>query len=285
MQGLVWDDDPKDYYQTIKNNLSDYSIKLQVVSDPDEFEKKARDKNKKWSFFIVDLMEENTPAEGEHKRTGIVLINGLIREPGYEQQPIFLVTGHFNKLLPEDLNLPSTVMIKSKSTRASWLASDIYQELRRRGDYTNRKKVFMVYAFNEAGEAAKKSLESYLQGYGVGVVSISPAEAKNILISELLDKMHDCAGVIGICTNDDEQKDGSFHPRLNVVFEMGMAVGFGRGINRLVIIQQDDKENDKLAELPSDMGGVLSFRFDGNIQSIFPAIKRKLEIIGVEFEG
>ena len=74
-----------------------------------------------------------------------------------------------------------------------------------------------------------------------------------------------------VMTSEDEQKDGTFNPRLNVVHEAGLFQG-RLGFNRAIILLEDD------CQAFSNIDGLGQIRFKkGNIKSTFEDIRRILE--------
>jgi predicted nucleotide-binding protein len=289
MRALAWDDKPE-YFQQIAKSLEQYEIRLEVVKEEDLFVDKFR--RESWDFVITDLVAEGQSEmdegfiEGESSFVGERLAWGVANSPGGSTMPIFVITQHYNSEILRDVRLPSNAITKSKSTHAGWMADDIYHELVQRGVYVNSRKVFLIYGHDAGAEGARQQLEHALNRWGLAVEAVSGKNLTSEIAAGLLRKMNDCAAFVAICTPDDkmESLEGlMYHPRHNVLLEIGMAMGLSRGLHRLTIIQKWGSSAEDRAHLPSDLGGVVTIRLVGdNLDRKLKEIEGRLKELKVD---
>jgi predicted nucleotide-binding protein len=285
IRALAWDDEdePEDYIRVLATHLSNHGIEVRVCKDEGEFIALLKNQKEEWTFVLTDLVKGDSPAAGE----GDPQIGAAIARGVPEDIPVFLITRHFNRYDFNSLNIPARVVIRSKSTHAAWQAADIRDELARRGLFTKRK-AFLIYGRDRTVPKARTVLRKHLERHEVEVVTISPDTLFSEINRGLIDRMQECAAIIAICTPDDrvETEDGEtfYQPRQNVLYEIGMAAGLARGLDRLTILQKDGDTTHEQARLPSDLGGVISIRFTGAIKEVFGELDRRLATLGLDLE-
>jgi predicted nucleotide-binding protein len=280
MKALAWDDEPDGYLKDLAEHLADDDIDVVVCGDEKRFLRLLNDPNKKWDFVITDLVKANQPAVLEKDaRVGADLAVRV------KDLPVFMITQHYNKVDPASLGIPSHVILRSKSTDAGWQAADICDELRRRGLFTNPRKVFLIYGHDRTAPGTTTAIEKHLKGLGVEIVKVMPETLFADIATGLVEKMHDCAAIIAVCTPDDHvlNSDGNYYqPRQNVLLEIGLALGLARGMTRLTIVQKYGTTVEKIARLPSDLGGMVPIRFKARVADKFEELDTRLRKLGVK---
>lgn len=281
MDALAWDDEPLGYIKNLAGHLKRLGIDVTICDDEDQFIHALHDPTKKWDFVITDLVKANSPAFLEDDpRIGAGIAQHV------KDIPVFLVTQHYSRFDPEKLGIPSHVVMRSKSTHPGWQAADIRDELRRRGMFTGRNKVFLIYGHDRNTPGATRAVEEHLSFLGVEVVKIKPENLFSEIANGLVERMHDCGAIVAVCTPDDlvEDDQGKYYqPRQNVLMEIGVALGLARGMKRLTILQKYGAKPDEMARLPSDLGGVVPIRFDVGVEEKFDELESRLRKLGVKF--
>jgi len=280
MKALAWDDEPE-YLQLLKQHLAMYGITLEITSDSVDFLRRFRDRSERWDFIVTDVFSKDPP--GTEMESPV--IGFKIAKLGVEEGlPVFVVTKHTNRRKALE-HLPGGAIVKSKTTLVEWAADDIYQELSRRGLIVDKRKVFLIYGSDGAAIGAREQLEAFLHELGLNVDGISAVNLKTEIATGLLDKMNECAAFLALCTADDEWRNGTRHPRQNVMLEIGIALGLSRGLDRLTILQRTGPDQTPAlnAILPSDLSGLLTMTFRDKIDAIFPQLKQRLTELGVDY--
>jgi predicted nucleotide-binding protein len=277
VRGLAWDDEP--YYMTLlKDRLRVYDIELEIYQDRKDFSDAFA--LGEWDFVVLDLFKEEEGKMPERVGPQLArLVESAKRsEPWY---PIFLLTAHVERLERSDFNLPANVILQYKD-EGDWVALYIKEQLVQRGVYVDRRKVFQIHCSAAATyESHAKRVKDRLALRKIKSVEIEAENLKTEITAGLIGKMNECAAIIAICTPDDEWKDNTFHPRGNVLLEIGMALGLSRGLDRLIILQKIGDESKEHATLPTDLGGVLTIRFKNSITEAFDNMETRLQEIGV----
>lgn len=278
VRGLAWDDEP--YYMILlKDRLRAYDIELEVYQHQNEFSDAFA--KGQWDFVVLDLFREGEGRVPE--RVGAQLARLVESARRYEPwYPIFLLTAHLERLDRSDFNLPANVILQYKE-EGNWVALYIKEHLAQRGVYVDRRRVFQIHCSAEATyERYAKKVKERLAIRHVKAEEIRAENLKTEIASGLIRKMNECAAIIAVCTPDDEWQDNTFHPRGNVLLEIGMALGLSRGLDRLIILQKTGDEKKEHATLPTDLGGVLTIRFKRSISEAFEAMETRLQEIGVD---
>ena len=132
----------------------------------------------------------------------------------------------------------------------------IRDELRLRGVFTDPRKTSLV-APMEANQLSPEGLEiqRWLNERGQNIEPLNQRALSGEIIRTLLEELAASKAIIVICTADDLWPNQTRHPRQNVILELGMALGTGRGLRSLVILRQEN------AAMPSDLGGVITLDF------------------------
>lgn len=216
--------------------------------------------------------------------TGIDLARTVARikqdEPWY---PIFVLSQEHSKITKDVYEqLPLNAVVRGKSD-LFWTAQYIREELERRGVYADRKKVFGIRSLKDQDVFRKfvEPVDNHLDTRGLKNVTINAGDLVAVILEGLLRKMNQCGAIVAVCTADDLQADGTYHPRLNVLFEMGIALGLHRGLERLIVLQQWGSTEETRAVLPTDLGGVLTIRFRERVSETFDDLDSRLRALGM----
>lgn len=179
MKAIAWDDQPEDYLDHLISRLHDQSetdagpagseqvIEVEHHSTLESFRHAFLAAPRAWAFVLTDLVEVNHPAQGEREEVGRQVIE-LVRKHN-SQVPIFVVTAYFNVLRRDAFGKFPNVIIKSKSTRQSWMANEILEELRRMGIRGNPKSCVLVPGFTTSEKI--ETLRQTLTEAGINVLS------------------------------------------------------------------------------------------------------------------
>ncbi len=269
--GLVWDDEPELFMQYLKEVLRPQQIELSICEHREDFESLFRDGS--WDFVILDLFDE---ASG--KMTGLDLARLVSHAKRREQSyPIFILTQFTSKIVTEIYNnIPLNAVLRGKSD-LFWTAQYIKEELIQRGVYVDKRRVFCVH--NVQPQRMRKFVDPVkdrLVNRGLQMVTLSASDLVTGILDGLMDRMNQCGAIVSICTADDIQHDGSYQPRQNVLFEIGLALGLNRGLQRLIVLQQWGATVETQAKLPSDLGGVLTIQFKERIGETLDQLEDRL---------
>jgi predicted nucleotide-binding protein len=290
MKALGWDDKPEEYFNDLKAQLDAIGIELIIESDINRVATLLDQiRSEQWDLVITDIFDEvNTPA-GERLPYGIEIAQQALK---YDL-PVYAVT---KERTSRNLKrIPDGVPIISKSTPWGFAALNIKSDLKRRGCWTSSKKVFLIYGHDRDAEDATARVRAELMNWRLEPCVISASTITATIAMELVNEMHDATAIVAICTPDDEVtlREGVLlvppatsrsyrQPRQNVLLEIGMAMGLNRGLRKLTFLQRWDRDNPQLqAALPSDLGGVLTLRFESDITTIFPDLKVRLRKLGI----
>jgi CheY-like chemotaxis protein len=280
MKALAWDDKPA-YLQLLQKSLEDFGIALEIVTTEDEFVKRFGSAEA-WDFIITDLMVADYPAQGDGEEVrGVEIARRVADSAKGRDLPIFVVTQYPDAVNASEINLPPSVVVKSKSTRPGWLAYEIRQELERRGLFVDLKKVFLIYGKDKDAPGTRQRLETFLRGKAIRVVTLGDGPLRAEIAQSLLNKMNECGALLAICTPDDETAEHC-QPRANVLLEIGLALGLSRGFQRLVLLQRWGPAKKQQAVLPSDLRGILTIQFEGEIDLEFERLTKHLQDLGME---
>ena len=134
-----------------------------------------------------------------------------------------------------------------------------------------------VIVIGHGGNSAWRELQEHLrdqQGFEVEAFETAP-RASQIIPDVIADLGSQANMAILVMTGEDELADGSRHPRLNVVQELGkFQERFGN--NKTIIL------SEKGVTLPSNNSGIIYISFEtGNIRACFGDI---IAVIRREFE-
>jgi predicted nucleotide-binding protein len=128
---------------------------------------------------------------------------------------------------------------------------------------------------------------NWLHTIGAQVERVGPGRLRDHLSQGLVDNITPCGSILAICTADDVlNADGSYHPRQNVMVEIGMALALYKGHERLIIMQQRASADSPLAVLPTDLDGLLTIPFTPQkVSDAFPLVARALRERGFPMQG
>ena len=277
MRALAWDDEPEDYFEELREHLEGLGIEMQIESDPGRVPPLLD--SERWDFVITDVLNEKDSSQ-DGPPMG-VRIGEIVGEKGL---PLFVFTG-----IPSPENLrkqfPRSTEIHSKRTPPAFAAYEIKRDLRRRGLWTDRRKVFLIYGHDHESSSASKVVREWLMKWGLTIGEISSDSMTATIVEDLLTEMSDSAAVLAVCTPDDEVvvdggRDTRRQPRQNVLLEIGMAMGLAGGLTKLTFLQKWD-EGRMEAVLPSDLGGVLTMRFKNSVDECGTKVEKRLRDLGV----
>lgn len=190
--------------------------------------------------------------------------------------PIFILT---KEPIESTASLPRTAVVRHKDLPSA-IAAYIEEELKRRGVIFDKKRVFQIFSSGEH-VTHQKVFEEQLRIWKRIPDRIGAETLRTEILNGLIDRMNGCGAIVGICTPDDPQGDGTYQPRQNVLLEVGMALGLARGLEKLVLLQQWGDSPKVQAKLPSDLGGVLTIRFAKSIRETFLSVDRRFEELGM----
>lgn len=159
------------------------------------------------------------------------------------------------------------------------------------------KTVFVIYGRNLK---AKDAMMNYLEALGVAPKELStvPFDKGSPTIEDLLESAFKIAkGVIVLLTPDDRShlrgdwanprdRSKNFHkpmyqPRMNVVFEIGVAWGKGKQDNTILVEMNEPIEGEEL-RMPSDVSPnrlAVAMYDSGSIAAGLPDLKKRLETV------
>jgi predicted nucleotide-binding protein len=275
VRALAWDDEPERYLEKLKPHLQALGIELEIEDEVSVFLQRMRAEH--WDLVISDLFNYDEAGD-EHATDGTGIASTVIAKG----IPIFVVTKSYDRAAAEAI-VPRGAMIKSKHTPQTWLAEEIVTDLLRLGYPVRRDRVFVIRGRDREARGATELLVAFIRGRGLQVDVLSETTLKKEILGGLVSRMNDCAGFIAVCTPDDEWANGSWHPRQNVLLEIGVALGLSRGLDRLAILQRTGPptEPKKNATLPTDLSGVLTMEFADDIESAFDDLVTWFDEIGV----
>ena len=293
MKCLIWDDSPDQYINDFERWLAEYGIETTVTKSPtfDDFIPRLVEST--WDFFIIDLVLEKQDLNETDQLVGHHLVRQIAQNDHHHDKPVFLLTSRFDTLDRVVAQLPFNVILKSKALQPSFLAPDMVRELARWG-VVPRDKVFLIYGHDRYASEAREKLVSHLgkkrmsENRYLKVVEVTDVTAQDPFIGAIPREMNRCAAIIAICTPDDrvlENGQEVFRPRLNVLMEIGMAIGQKGSIRRLTLLKRCSTEDpSKNTSLPTNLNGVpfLDF-FNNDISEIFPRLDARLKRMGFTF--
>lgn len=283
MRALAWDDDPNGYMSLLKKALMRTAkISLQIEHDIGRFMEVFKEQT--WDFVVTDLVDESKLEGTPEALPGIDIAKRLA-----DKLPLYVITNFYDAFHPGKIGIPDSVVVKSKSMNASWMALDMVDDLDRRGLFVDAHRVFVIYGHDKSIDGLHQEVESFLLGHGLTVEWVKGGNLGNEILNGLLQKMNRCAAFIAICTPDDPIADlattsikiAGYQPRQNVLFEMGVAMGLSRGLERLIVLKKGGRKLSEKAKLPSDFGGVLTIRVSDSFDKAIPQLVTRLKQLNV----
>lgn len=280
-RGLGWDDEPNEYLVHLAKALkAAYEIELVIQSNRDEFV--VQFEQEKWDFVVTDLVDETLPAQNQ---VGGV---GLAQRTAARGIPTYLITKHVKLVGLQLAELPASVVVKSKSTYPSYMAMDIKADLERRGVILEKDRVMVIFGRDHHAPDAKKKLLSWLRGLGLTIDLIDENRPGEHIAAEVHRELSKSKACIALCTPDDRAMfagggEAEVHqPRANVLFELGVALGVMERFDRMILLRQFGQTPERQAHLPSDLLGIMTLQFDGDVTQVFPSLQRRLQALGLE---
>jgi hypothetical protein len=137
------------------------------------------------------------------------------------------------------------------------------------------KKIYVISSYWPIGANATEHLSQYLSMHNISAVILTAGTVFNNILTELINQMKICDAIIAICTPDDTLDKGTAHPRLNVVFELGIAIGLAQGLQRTTILRHRN------ADIPSDLDGTVQIYFDRDVRDTFPILEQRLRFLKI----
>src|SRR5262249_33899050 len=132
MRGLAWDDEPNEYVADLQEDLGKLGVHLEITSSEDDFASKFAHGN--WDFIVTDLVEESiSDPEGDSDR-GV----RIARRTAAKGLPVFILTKFPQRITSEELDVPDSVIIRSKTTLPAWMAQQVIADLKKLGIFVNR---------------------------------------------------------------------------------------------------------------------------------------------------
>ncbi len=290
MKAIVWDDEyevpGRDHMKHLVRELTRLGVDCVVVSTPDELKDRVTKKNERFDLVVIDWLDTSRVSTGEARGNDIVV---ELRQAG-KKLPIFVFSTIAEELERGFLALGKPLYVKSKDMQIPFVALEIIDQLRALGLYVDYKKVFVIYGHDRHANGARESLVQFLESdLGLEPVLVEPWRNQHTLLDKLQQHMDGCAAFVAICTPDDCVEEGLHRekswraPRQNVLFELGIAYGLGRGPERLTILEKHlDGDPDQIAQLPSDLAGYLTLRFKHSVDEKFPELKMRFEMLGLD---
>jgi hypothetical protein len=282
MRCLSVDDKPEEYIVDLHNNLAHYNVECTLTTTPQEFLK--RWDNEHWDFLTIDLFWVDTPNLCDVAKHGMDLLERIKASPKGFSIPIFIVTG-YQPEVQEIHDLPTNVRVKSKSTGACFLAFDLVTELRRINRWQDRSSVFLIYGRDCETPAGTEKLRLWFRDRGLTDRCVTPGTAVQDVSREVISAIKECGAVVALCTPDDEWADGSRHPRQNVLLEIGVALGHLGGPDRLAIVQRWGPQVGTRALLPSDLGGLITAKFESKVEEAFASLEERFRRGGLRLNA
>lgn len=280
IRGLVWDDDPEDFMVDLQTTMEIQGVELAIREYEQDFIQLMTQGS--WDFVIIDLLDGRT-----NSTRGVDLARTVANIKKSDiSYPIFLLTHDPGRMTKELYGmLPMNAVVRGKND-LFWTAQFIREELERRGVYVDRKRVFSIRSQNNPliKRTIVQHFDEQLDVYGLEMVTIQPGDLPSLILDGLVRKMNECGAILAICTADDLQASGDYFPRLDVLLEMGIALGLNRGSERLIVLQQWGATKDTQAVLPSDLGGVLTIRFKDRPSEAFSDLESRLRAIRMEMK-
>jgi hypothetical protein len=258
----------------LRRRLEKIGIELQVESDHgrflDRFEQEIFD------FVVVDLFDDRGAQFSAKGNLLAERIGGLVSDkPWY---PIFIVTSYLERLSGDVFeHLPDGALLRYKADPV-FIARLIQEDLKRRGVFISRRKVFLIQA---SKHPQAKGLRDWLKEPPRGL-TVETVEAGNLdteLARGLRGKMNACGAILAVLTEDVELSPGLYRTRPNIILEIGMALALNRGIERLIMIRKDTVER------PSDIGGLLTLDYKNDPLEIVSELEQRLSALGVDLSG
>ena len=185
-------------------------------------------------------------------------------------------------LTPPHLSVLSEVLAVSAALQSAdelgKLARQVARHLRR----GEQSQVAQDHVFiGHGGSPLWRELKDFLrERLGLSVDEFNRVPVAGVAHTNRLSEMMESAGMaLIVMTAEDEQHDGSFHPRMNVVHEAGLFQG-RLGFQRAIILLEEGCEEF------SNIHGLAQLRFPhGNIKAAFEEVRRVLEREGLVSGG
>lgn len=286
MKGLAWDDKP-DELNLLAVHFGNVGVELTTTASPDEFFTKLHLES--WDFVLSDAFDESEGGGGETIATAREIIQHVKKK--YPTMPVFILTNKLGEIDLSELELPGGIPVYSKLSSDALLARNIRDELERVGGLERR--VALIYGHDEGTENASAFVSRWLEERGIPVDRVDAGTGRTTLIADLMNAFRPCRATIAICTPDDSlgaQGDALFQPRGNVLLEIGIAIGQCQTLEqlqRVIVIQQwDEGDPARSAQLPSDLGGMLTLRFNRvpTEDTVFSKLRTRLDALGFDLD-
>lgn len=289
MRGLAWDDEynpdvenDKSYAALLQRSFRRWSLELVVTNSADRFVELYEQAD--WDLVITDLFDERDTIEGSEGDPSDGLT--IARRAARAGIPTYLITKRFDLVDPTKFGLPSSVTVKSKSTKAGWMAKDIVDDLTARGLFRKREKVFLVEDSYSSSNRHFEAVASLVRNMGLQVVTANQANYQSQGFEVLVSAMQNCAAVVSVCSPDtlstSETGSQEWGPSPFALLQIGISIGMPRGIERMTLLQVWGETVDTQARLPEFLDKIPTFQISG--QGIAPhssLLRARLQELGV----
>lgn len=278
-RALAWDDNPAEYIDKLKPRLErSGQVELIVTQQADECYDRFQHDGP-WDFVILDVIDNTSDPENPDRTAGSRLAAHLRRSRS--DIPIIFLTHDDDIILSDFIVVGEPRLVKPKGTPIGNLVNDIISFVRSELEPFDRTKVFLIYGHGREAPGLLGKVRKALEERQVEVVEISPETVMRTISEALVRNMGQCGAFVALCTPDDKTAEDWYQPRQNVLLEIGLALGLPRGFARLVILQRWGEVPQHKAQLPSDLGGVLTIRFFEEQDEAITSLIRSLEARGM----
>ena len=264
-KGLLWDDDPSDYLETLMDRLEDkVGATLELTRLTEDCYQKFLEEGP-WDFIMLDVIDDTSNIAQPNKRAGLDLAVRIRRKA--PRIPIIFLTHDADEILVNERMVEKPLLVRTKGTPIGSMVNDIFDFLTEELEPFSRTKVFLIYGHGRKAGGFREKVERSLKEVELDLVVIRPEMIMTTLSLALVEQMADCGAIVAICTPDDQVGEDWWQPRQNVLLEIGIAMGLNRGFERLILLQRWGSEEDCKAKLPSDLGGILPIRFFDDVSN------------------
>jgi predicted nucleotide-binding protein len=174
-----------------------------------------------------------------------------------------------------DLWGPATFIPFLKSKILSEVAADVIEVAG--GTFFGSKEVFIIHGHNEA---AREQLKLLILSFGLKpIVLVEQSDGGMTIIEKFEYYASICSFAFALMTPDDnvkgtDSKDTTWHPRQNVILELGWFMA-RLGRSRVMLLSQGD------LDIPSDLNGILYLPFKNSVMDVAPQLSYRLREAGL----
>ena len=183
---------------------------------------------------------------------------------------------------PPHLSVLSEVLAVSAALRAAEELAKLARQGAKHTRRDQRPRVAGDHVFiGHGGSPLWRELKDFLhERLGLSVDEFNRVPVAGVTHTDRLSEMMESAAMaLIVMTAEDEQPDGSYHPRMNVVHEAGLFQG-RLGFRRAIVVLEEGCEEF------SNIHGLAQIRFPpGNVRAVFEDIRGVLEREGLVVAG